>query len=130
MYRWPTSQKALPDEGRARKTFDIYGLGVVLVEIAHWKPIEKVMGLAKDDTAVTSSEARSVRTRLLEEPEHLQHVFALVGERYCAAVRSCLEGPTAFGLADDDNQTNAVVAVRLQQSYTKRIVRELQSISV
>jgi len=43
IYRHPDAQSSQTD-GNYRKSYDIYSLGVVLIEIAFWKSIEDIVG--------------------------------------------------------------------------------------
>src|SRR5208282_4248069 len=62
---------------RFRAEYDIYSLGIVLLEIGLWKPFEKQI----PDGTLPSDAARTNVTLL---------GFAM-GERYMAAVRKCLD---------------------------------------
>ncbi|KAM7191568.1 Prion-inhibition and propagation domain containing protein [Rhypophila sp. PSN 637] len=46
LYRWPGIQRQPPLERNSRKTYDLYSLGLVLLEIAHWEPLWKIIGLS------------------------------------------------------------------------------------
>ncbi|KAK4071733.1 uncharacterized protein Triagg1_5971 [Trichoderma aggressivum f. europaeum] len=130
MYRWPMSQTSLPDENRARKTFDIYSLGIILLEIAHWKPIESIMGFTDMDE-ITTSHSVKIRSRLLDtEPQPLNKLLEIMGRKYHDAVKACIQGPEGFGLADSDNQTDPNVGVALQRMYMERVVQKLKSLDV
>ncbi|UKZ75650.1 hypothetical protein TrVFT333_003340 [Trichoderma virens FT-333] len=130
IYRWPLSQTSLPDENRARKTFDIYSLGIILLEIAHWKPIETIMGFS-DVNSITTSQSLKIRSRLLDtEARLLAKLLEIMGRKYHDAVKACIMGPEGFDLADSDNQTDPAVAVALQRMYMERVVQELKSLNV
>ena len=45
IYRWPGIQRELPRKANSRKTYDIYSLELVLLEIALWKPLHKILSL-------------------------------------------------------------------------------------
>jgi hypothetical protein len=47
IYRWPTIQNGVPKEGTSRKRYDIYSFGLLLLEIAHWQPLHKLLCLKK-----------------------------------------------------------------------------------
>ncbi|KAK4219954.1 prion-inhibition and propagation-domain-containing protein [Rhypophila decipiens] len=50
LYRWPGIQRQPPLERNSRKTYDLYSLGLVLLEIAHWEPLWKILGLSPGAT--------------------------------------------------------------------------------
>ncbi|KAL6794100.1 prion-inhibition and propagation domain-containing protein [Trichoderma sp. SZMC 28012] len=130
MYRWPMNQTSLRDENRARKTFDIYSLGIILLEIAHWKPIESIMGFPDVDS-ITTSQSLKIRSRLLDtEPQPLAKLLQIMGRKYHDAVKACIKGPEGFGLADRDNQTDPTVGVALQRMYMERVVQKLKSLDI
>ncbi|EHK21050.1 uncharacterized protein TRIVIDRAFT_70186 [Trichoderma virens Gv29-8] len=130
IYRWPLSQTSLPEENRARKTFDIYSLGVILLEIAHWKPIETIMGFPDVD-GITTSQSLKIRSRLLNtEPQLLDKLLEIMGRKYHDAVKACITGPEGFELAEGDNQTDPAVGITLQRMYMERVVQKLKSLDV
>ena len=46
-------------KGTYRKTFDIYSLGIILLEISYWKRIEEIVGI--DPDTATTQEMRGIR---------------------------------------------------------------------
>ena len=116
-------------KGTYRKTFDIYSLGIILLEIAYWKPIENILGL--DPDAATADELKAIRTRLIRPgSEYLAPVKADLGDRYYTAVTSCLEGRGAFRIADDESEASAETGAKLQRGFTSLVVDGLGSISI
>ena len=65
IYRWPKIQNEAPNAAGSRKTYDIYSLGLVLLEIAHWEPLNKLMCLKR--WPQPSAQDSRVRGWLLEE---------------------------------------------------------------
>ncbi|KAI9772830.1 MAG: hypothetical protein M1840_008712 [Geoglossum simile] len=129
--------------GRYRKTYDIYSLGIILTEIAHWSPIPEITALTKpapDDYNKNGTLKRPfpnvrkvqlIRDRLLhDEPALLEQVRRNMGQRYCAAVRTCILGPEAFGFAENANQDDEAVGALLQHMYIGLVVDVLKSIVV
>ncbi|KAK3941614.1 prion-inhibition and propagation-domain-containing protein [Diplogelasinospora grovesii] len=47
IYRWPTLQRQPLTERSSKKTYDLYSLGLLLLEIAHWKPLHVMMCLTQ-----------------------------------------------------------------------------------
>ncbi|KAF2269646.1 hypothetical protein CC78DRAFT_452780 [Lojkania enalia] len=137
-----------------RKTYDIYSLGIVLLEIAHWRPAERILNFRSsslggreesgdngaraakevpDDETIAKSlpNLSAVRDRLLEsELTPLEHVKCTMGERYHSVVRACLVGMEAFGLNDDLSQSDAAIAALLQQAYLRIVIDVLETITV
>jgi hypothetical protein len=58
--------------------FDWYSLGIVLLEIAYWRPIDKILSI--DLKTAGPKQTRAVKKRLLEEPTHLGLVRAFSGD--------------------------------------------------
>ena len=54
IYRWPGIQRQAPTERNSRKTYDLYSLGLVLLEIAHWEPLWKILGLTPGPSRPTN----------------------------------------------------------------------------
>ncbi|EGZ68617.1 hypothetical protein NEUTE2DRAFT_160907 [Neurospora tetrasperma FGSC 2509] len=49
LYRWPAIQREHPTDHNSRKTYDLYSLGLVLLEIGHWKPLDEILGLKESE---------------------------------------------------------------------------------
>ncbi|KAM0701645.1 hypothetical protein Q7P35_010554 [Cladosporium inversicolor] len=93
------------------KTYDMYSLGVVLIEIAYWQPISDVY---RSTTPITRdsagrelepaiSDIRKFRQQILGgENEVLRHVSMSMGESYSAATKACLQGMSGLGLHASD----------------------------
>lgn len=81
--------------GRRRQGFkkhhDIYSLGIVLLEIALWKPIDVILELG-DLRKAKPREVRSVRERLIDEDGVLRDLKAEAGDIYWEVCRGCLVG--------------------------------------
>lgn len=129
VYRHPDTQSSgaiLP----YRKTFDIYSLGLVLVEIALWRPIVSIMGI--DETVDRSPRATvDIQKRwLVSEPRLFKCVRGEVGNRYTNAVETCLKGRDAFAIDRRDIETSAATGLTIQREFNSRIVRILAEIVV
>ena len=114
-----------------RKTFDIYSFGLVLLEIAHWKPIEKIMSIEQIAT-VDLGTTRAVRERLLRtEPTILDvTTCAIVGDRFCEVVRTCIGGRESFGIDRRDDELSEQTAVLIQHHFQQDVVEKLKSLVV
>lgn len=116
-------------KGTYRKTFDIYSLGIILLEIASWKRIEQIMNI--DMNEATSAQLKDIRGRLLQPgSEYLAHVKADLGNKYHAAVRSCIEGPSAFGISAAESEGGMQTGSKLQHNFATLIVDALGSIRI
>lgn len=112
---------------RSQKSHDIYSLGVVLVEIAYWQPIDQIMGIGnarKDLKGVNK-----VRDRLLNE-RVLEKVEGFVGEVYGRVVRRCLVGGMELGVKDGEDEGMGKVGEKMQAVLAEEIVEKLGRIHV
>jgi serine/threonine protein kinase len=129
LYRHPSTQNAGigPREGY-RKSFDIYSLGVVLVELAHWAPIERILDIDIKNPKPRPKIAAGVRERLLE-PEQIAALGANMGEIYEKLVTKCIAGGIALGIGKgEDEAGDRAVAARLSMCFYEEVVRKLEEI--
>ncbi|KAK4192041.1 prion-inhibition and propagation-domain-containing protein [Podospora australis] len=130
LYRHPSAQSANPDEReRFKKSFDIYSLGVLLVEIAHWKTLDKILDINLNVARGRPSVALRVRDSLLTE-DQIADVGGYMGELYQAATKVCIAGGQELGLSEKDDQTNDFVAARLSMALHEGVVKRLGEIQV
>ena len=116
-------------KGTYRKTFDIYSLGIILLEIAYWKRIEDILDI--DTHTAKPAQLKAVRGRLLQpDSVYLAFVKENLGDRYYTAVKSCIEGRSAFGIGADENEGDVQTGARLQYNFTTLVVDALESISI
>ncbi|OAK97904.1 hypothetical protein IQ06DRAFT_296170 [Phaeosphaeriaceae sp. SRC1lsM3a] len=119
-----TSTTSLTGRESYKKSFDIYSLGLILLEIAHWRTIDSILNI--DIETARPKQTWPVRDRLVErEPQHLAWVRSYVGVAVEGIVRACLEGPEAFGLPKECDERRGVVAAALQEKFGERVVRVL-----
>jgi hypothetical protein len=131
IYRHPTVQSTGNREessgtGREsyKKSFDLYSLGIVLLEIAYWQTIDKIVGVNLE--TARPKQTWPVMERLVrKEPQHLIFVKSYLGNTVEAVIRACLEGPEAFGLPKECDERRGVVAAMLLQAFGERVVRRL-----
>ena len=113
---------------RSQKSHDIYSLGIVLVEIAYWKPIDEVMEMPKEIRAARSR-VKKVR-KLLLDGDYLDMIASQVGEVYAQAVKKCLTGGKEFGVMDHADESDSEVGARMLEIFAKDIVSAIGSVKV
>lgn len=85
LYRWPSIQREHPTDQNSRKTYDLYSLGLMLLEIGHWQPLEEALHLvgsrdreAKKKDEIAAREKGEVKRR--EKPRVPLHESKVVRE--------------------------------------------------
>jgi len=139
MYRHPNAQSSQSD-GKYRKSYDLYSLGVLLIEVALWKRIETIVPL-EDPANAKPTALREIQPWLLgmsvgtdfslniTEPEScLQQVAFLCGDSFHNIVKQCLrmdivETPDFVG------EKEAAIALRVQRVTEQMIVSKLDRIA-
>ena len=130
LYRHPLAQSNNPEEReRFKKSFDIYSLGVLLVEIAHWATVEKVLGIDMNAARGRPSIALRVRESLLAD-EQIADLGACMGAVYETASRKCIAGGKELGLCEGDDETHDAVAARLSMVLHEDVVKPLGDVRI
>lgn len=132
LYRHPHAQSPSAGESgrqRFKKSFDIYSLGVLFVEIARWATVETVLGIDVNAARGRPSIALRVRKQLLEEGQ-VAELGACMGGVFERAARKCLEGGAELGLGEGDDETDDVVASRLSMVLHEEVVKPLGEVRV
>ncbi|KAI4662233.1 uncharacterized protein J4E92_009466 [Alternaria infectoria] len=107
-----------------KKSFDLYSLGIVLLEIAYWKTIDQILSI--DLEKARPKHTWAVEKRLLQtEPQHLRGVKSYLGNTVEGVIRACLQGPTAFDLDENADEKREVVAAQLQEAFGEKVVKKL-----
>jgi hypothetical protein len=129
IYRHPNAQSSQTD-GSYRKSYDIYSLGVVMTEIALWKPIEDVVGLENLSKAKPPT-LRGIQFRLLQKPltrnatdaeSCLQQIASACGDLLCDIVERCLE-------MDAEPKPESDTALGRQKATELDLVKKLEHIA-
>jgi hypothetical protein len=131
MYRWPDIQYKPPTERTSRKTYDIYGLGLVLLEIAHWKSLGELLSLPKNN--LQPSDCASIREALIgNKTGPLEQLRDVAGMKFYSAAHRCIvaHGEAGFGVDANEDQTKVEVGLKLQEAYMTKVVQELNSINI
>ena len=113
------------DRETYRRSFDIYSLGTLLIEIAFWKPLKQILGVAKPNPM----DAQGVREKLLQITMQSELAFHM-GEVYAEATRRCIEGGSAIGLREGDDEMDDYVVAYMGMMFYENIVKPLEEISV
>ena len=114
--------------GNYRKTFDVYSLGIVLLEIVRWKHIRDIMELGVN---LSEEEVKNVRARLLEpKNKHILQLKEDFGNRFGDAVQCCLMGREAFGIAESEKEMEPATGAKLQRAFTEKVVETLKNIQL
>jgi hypothetical protein len=123
LYRHPSaqSQSQRARRVRFRKSFDVYALGVVLFEIAHWRPVEEVLNQPRS--------ALRVRFQLLTT-DSLAALGAACGRIYQEAARRCVSGGADLGLTDGEDETDDGVAAKLGMRFYEDVVKRLGEVKI
>ena len=138
IYRWPTIQNDVPKEGMSRNTYDIYSFGLLLLEIAHWQPLRKLLCLKK--LPAPSTQDCRIRGWLLNEeplpPFRKEHPLAelrnIAGDRYWKTTMHCLvaHGEGGMRVAEAVSQSQGSgIELQLQDAFTDLVVNELKGVS-
>ncbi|KAI1814437.1 prion-inhibition and propagation-domain-containing protein [Poronia punctata] len=108
LYRHPAVQGGPRDSKHGlgyKKQHDIYSLGILILEIAYWKPIYQILGY---DSAqlIKPSETVWVKEVLLGGT-YIKKVKSYMGNTVADILRVSLTGPAAFGVVEDDSDISS-----------------------
>ncbi len=130
LYRHPHAQSTNPGEReRFRKSFDIYSVGVIFVEIAHWATVDEILGISLNAARGRPSIALRVRDNLLAR-EQVAELAANMGRVYGDATRKCISGGRDLGLDDAEDEMNDTVAAKLSMAFFEEVVKSLGEVRV
>ena len=123
------SYQGVEAKGTYSKIFDIYSLGIILLEIAYWKRIEQIITI--DTHSAKPAQLKAIRERLLKpDSSYLAFVKENLGDRYYIAVKSCIEGRSAFGVGAGEVEGHIQTGAKLQHGFSTLVVDALESISI
>ncbi|KAI0601705.1 prion-inhibition and propagation-domain-containing protein [Biscogniauxia sp. FL1348] len=122
------------------KSHDMYSLGIVLIEIAMWKPIEAILGI-DDLTTICPAELRGIRSKLLGDSdyhyglppnlsnsgssEYLSKVARKFGDSYHDIVVFCLN-TTKLETPAHKGENRSSIKFRLGVQYKEEVVDKLR----
>lgn len=129
LYRHPAVQGG-PRESRHglgyKKQHDIYSLGILILEIAYWRPIYDILGY-RSAQVIRPSETARVKELLLGG-KYVDKVKTCMGDTVADVLRVSLMGPAAFGVVEDDSDIFS--AARLQRKFFEVFVQRLQQLRI
>ncbi|KAJ0163097.1 hypothetical protein CTA2_3525 [Colletotrichum tanaceti] len=129
LYRHPAVQGGPRDDAHGfgfRKHHDIYSLGVVLLEIAYWRPVDVILGFDDGDIG-RSSETAKVKEMLLGG-NFDNHVRGLMGDTVADAIQCCLAGPNPSHVPL--HGTASTSGTKLQEWFFDAVVRGLLDLRI
>jgi len=113
----------VPTPGRSTKLHDIYSMGLVLAEIALWKPIETIV-----EIEVRRTQLRNVRGRMLELQRDVRGAVAFqAGESYAEAMETCIRG--FDGVRNPNTEQDGVKQVEIQRMFLESVVERLRRLT-
>ena len=132
IYRWPGIQNQPPLTQPASKLYDIYSLGLVLLEVMLQEPLHKLMGLEEwpDCWEIHAC----IRPWLLKndyEKDPLAELFKSGGDKYHGVVKRCIVGTGDKGLRvtlSDDKCSLRETDLQLLQNFKSLVLDPLLSI--
>ncbi|KAI0439907.1 prion-inhibition and propagation-domain-containing protein [Xylaria telfairii] len=129
LYRHPSVQGGLRDSGHGfgyKKQHDIYSLGVLILEIAYWKPVYQILGY-RSEQLIKPSETARVKEKLLSG-RYGKNISAYMGDVVSDVWRASLMGLDSFGVVEDDS--DATMGARLQEKFFELFVKRLQQLRI
>ncbi|KAI1210054.1 prion-inhibition and propagation-domain-containing protein [Annulohypoxylon truncatum] len=142
IYRHPHAQFG-EAKNHYRKSYDMYSLGVMLIEIAIWSPIEDILAI-KDLREMKSKDLRGIAGKLLGLPEDgettngirspIEEAASECGNSYRDIVEICLEAnevekPAYTGESSTSIKSRLRMMFREQVTEKLRLMKEVLSSS-
>ena len=114
---------------RSQKSHDIYSLGLVLLEIAMWKPIEHILGIEVRRSRLL--EVGQTLAKLGESRNALRlRLAAQVGDEYAAVIELCVNGGERIAPQPARKRVELDAAAQTQDSVLESTLRRLQPLKV
>lgn len=141
-YRYPAAQSSCPNQ-QYQKSYDLYSLGIVMIEIAYWKRLEDILELGSLQD-LRPPALQGIRRRLLgylDSPNknqldgsslrstYLETVSTGAGEAYRDMVEICLRSDE-IELSHSGNGSRGTVGIRLQRFMDSVMIRKLRQLEM
>ncbi|KAK4551577.1 hypothetical protein LTR86_011078 [Recurvomyces mirabilis] len=139
IYRWPGIQSEMPRAENSRKTYDIYSLGLLLLEIAHWQPLNELLSLKRWPEPSPHQDCRIRGWLLDEEPfppfkdeNPLLALRNIAGDKYWEATKHCIAAHGEHGMRIQEHveQSQPENGLELQDAFSELVVKNLKTVSV
>ncbi|KAL9604725.1 MAG: hypothetical protein Q9179_001763 [Wetmoreana sp. 5 TL-2023] len=115
-------------KGTYRKTFDVYSLGIILLEIAYWQTIGNIMEIDMEAEDVFEDIHAIRETLLRPRSQVLYKLRENLGGEYHDAVKACVLGKEAFSVAPNESEIDVEVGAKLQREFTRLVTEQLESL--
>jgi len=123
IYRHPDILSAA-SSGGYKCSYDIYSVGIILLEIAGWKIVADMLDPEKKRRIVLSK----VKIRLLTEGKYLEMVSASAGSLFKEAVLCCLQGAVGLGVGEEEDEMGERVSAKVDRGFHELVVKRLEGI--
>ncbi|OAP63748.1 hypothetical protein AYL99_02975 [Fonsecaea erecta] len=135
LYVHPVYQRQSSEKHRYLRSFDIYSLGIVLLEIAYWMPISAILraeydhdGLGKPPSQGFAADVQDILLGHKGKCKTYIHVLnETMGEKYHNAVHGCVAGFVDVESYDENNQA---LAMKEHLKFMEEVVDSLGGIVV
>lgn len=101
------------ETGRYRPQYDYYSLGIILMEIGHWRTFHQLVGFKYKDTYCEGHD-RKLKARI---PQLRQ----LMGRDYCEAVMACISEDFVPSKAENGTESNTSVYFDFENKVLSRL---------
>lgn len=131
MYRHPRTHGLGPWEGKQgfRRAYDVFSLGIVLVEIANWQTIDSVLEIA-DPSSLDAATLAGVQLQLLLMSTYMKNVKANAGVKFMYATWSCLNPEAALDFDPYQDEAGAFVVANFSKKFFQKVIKPLEEIQM
>jgi hypothetical protein len=127
MYRHQEVQSG-QSNGNFRKYHDIYSLGIILIELAVWSPIEKFLDFGALET-VKPSQLYHLKRNLLSDALRMDRIRSEIGDAFIAIIELCFAA-NGIERAIYDGETDGSIGGRLQRVLEEDIFGKLRTMEL
>jgi serine/threonine protein kinase len=105
-----------------KKTHDVYSLGVLLLEICLWLPIDSLQN------EFPFGIERNFAFIMEESSPMYKKVQQHAGNSFAAIIHDCLTGTASFSLSNEDDQLSEVTGSQIQKQYYQKVIKPLKAL--